>query len=212
MSVGPQAPRRLLVASHNEGKVREFGQMLGDLPFTLTSLKALGVQDEVEETGDTFQENACIKAQAYSRLTGLLTLADDSGLEVDALAGAPGVHSARYGGPGLNDAQRVELLLHNLRDVPWDLRTARFRCVIALASPEGDTATVEGTMEGIIQYGQEGSGGFGYDPVFYLPSLERTTAQLPMARKNALSHRGQAARKAMALLEEWGTDRGPCRP
>ena len=208
-----QGTRILLIATHNAGKVREFYNLLGDVPFSLTSLKEQGVEEDVEETGATFHENAIIKAQAYSRLTGLLTLADDSGLEVDALGGGPGIYSARYGGEGLTDNRRVDLLLHNLRGVPWNLRSARFRCVIAIAPPpvasalsdsqESEAVTVEGTVEGIIQYEPLGSGGFGYDPVFYLPQMGMTTAQLPMDQKNALSHRGQAATKAAACLCEW---------
>ena len=208
-----QGTRILLIATHNAGKVREFYNLLGDVPFSLTSLKEQGVEEGVDETGATFHENAVIKAQAYSRLTGLLTLSDDSGLEVDALDSGPGIYSARYGGEGLTDEGRVDLLLHNLRGVPWNLRSARFRCVIAIAPPpvasalsdsqESEAVTVEGTVEGIIQYEPLGSGGFGYDPVFYLPQMGMTTAQLPMDQKNALSHRGQAAKKAAAFLCEW---------
>ena len=198
--------KKLLIATHNEGKVREFYHLLGDVPLSLTSLKDLGISDDVEETGSTFEENAIIKAQAYSRLTGLLTLADDSGLEVDALGGDPGVYSARYGGEGLTDEDRVELLLHNMRGVPWNLRSARFRCVIAIAPLEGEAVTVEGTVEGIIQYEPMGDGGFGYDPVFLLPQKGLTTSQLPLDEKNSLSHRGQAARKAADLLRAWPTE------
>lgn len=196
---------QLLIATHNQGKVREFYHLLGDVPFSLTSLKELGVSDEVEETGSTFHENAIIKAQGYARLTGLLTLADDSGLEVDALNGDPGVYSARYGGEGLTDEGRVDLLLHNMRGVPWNLRSARFRCVIAIAPPGGEATTVEGTVEGVIQYEPMGDNGFGYDPIFLLMHRGLTTAQLPMDEKNSLSHRGQAARKAADLLIDWPT-------
>ena len=195
--------RQLLIATHNDGKLREFVNLLRDVPFSLTSLLEQGVSEEVEETGTTFQENAIIKAQAYSQLTGLLTLADDSGLEVDALGGDPGVYSARYGGEGLTDEGRVDLLLHNMRGVPWNLRSARFRCVIAIAAPNKEPVTVEGTVEGIIQYEPAGDGGFGYDPIFLLPQKGLTTAQLPMDEKNSLSHRGQAAQKAAALLRDW---------
>ena len=195
--------RQLLIATHNDGKLREFVNLLRDVPFSLTSLLEQGVSEEVEETGTTFQKNAIIKAQAYSQLTGLLTLADDSGLEVDALGGDPGVYSARYGGEGLTDEGRVDLLLHNMRGVPWNLRSARFRCVIAIAAPNMEPVTVEGTVEGIIQYEPAGDGGFGYDPVFLLPQKGLTTAQLPMDEKNSLSHRGQAAQKAAALLQDW---------
>ena len=208
MGTYAREPVQLLLASRNKGKIQEFRQLLVGVPLEMTTLKAQGVLEDVEETGATFQENACIKAEAYARLTGLLTLADDSGLEVDALGGAPGVYSARYGGLGLSDEDRVDLLLHNLRSVPWNLRGARFRCVIAIVVPGRRTVTVEGVVEGIIQYEPLGNGGFGYDPVFYLPKLGVTTAELPMEQKNALSHRGQAARKAVAHLQEWVIGKG----
>ena len=163
---------------------------------------------EVEETGDTFAENAILKAEAYCASAGVLTLADDSGLVVDALGGRPGVLSARYGGEGLTDAQRVELLLGEMDCVPWEERTARFRCVIALAWPGGRLETVEGVVEGIIQYEPEGSNGFGYDPIFHLPERGCTTAQLETSDKNRISHRGQAVRKAAKLLMELGVAAG----
>ena len=119
---------------------------------------------------------------------------------MDALGGSPGVQSARYGGPGLTDEERVDLLLRNLQGVPWEKRTARFHCVIAIAGPSLETRTVAGVVDGIIQYEPKGANGFGYDPVFFVPSLERTTAELPPEQKNALSHRGKAARKARDLL------------
>ena len=195
-----QEPRVLLVATRNPGKAREYEQLLRGIPFQVTSLDEIGLAEEVEETGSSFEENACIKARAYSALSGLLTLADDSGLEVDALGGEPGVKSARYGGLGSSDEDRVELLLKNLKDVPWEQRTGRFRCVIAIARPPGEVETVTGVVEGIIQYKPKGANGFGYDPVFYLPHLGRTTAELSLEEKNELSHRGQAAKKAVGLL------------
>ena len=196
-----KAHPKLLLATRNPGKVREYVHLLIDIPFEITSLEQVGVADEVEETGDSFEENACIKARAYAALSGLLTLADDSGLEVDALSGAPGVMSARYGGLDLTDEDRVALLLENLKDVAWEDRAGRFRCVIAIAWPSGRVKTVAGVVEGIIGYGAKGANGFGYDPVFYLPHLGLTTAELPLEEKNNLSHRGQAARRAAALLE-----------
>ncbi len=194
------ARRKLLLATTNSGKVREFEQLLRGIPFEITSLDQLGISEEVEETGTSFEENARLKAEVYAGLSGLLTLADDSGLEVDALGGEPGVVSARYGGPGISDGDRVELLLANLRQVPWQDRGGRFRCVIAVAWTSGRVETVTGEVEGIIQYEPKGANGFGYDPVFYLPQLGRTTAELSMEEKNVLSHRGQAARKAIVLL------------
>jgi XTP/dITP diphosphohydrolase len=192
--------------------MREFRRLLRDCPFELVSLDELGITEEVEETGATFEENARIKACAYAALGGLLTLADDSGLEVDALGGEPGVRSARYGetsptsthGQGkdgeLTDRDRLELLLHNLRGVPWERRTARFRCVIAMAAKAGDLTLVAGAVAGMIQYEPLGEEGFGYDPVFYLPSYGLTMAQLSLEEKNLISHRADAARKAETLL------------
>ena len=208
---------KLLIATHNPGKVREYRALLGHAPFDMVSLSDAGINEEVDETGDTLEENARLKAQAYAAASGLLTLADDSGLEVDALDGQPGVRSARYGEDTISkkgsrtpsDEDRVNLLLRNLDWVPWDRRTARFRCVIAVAyppsaeAPASDPAFLEGFVEGVIQYEPMGSNGFGYDPVFYLPSYGLTMAQLPMEEKNRISHRAQAAQKAVALLREW---------
>ncbi len=192
---------KLLIATRNQGKVREYRELLRGIPFQCTSLDEVGVKEDVEETGATFHENACIKARAYSDLAGLLTLADDSGLEVDALDGRPGVESARYGGPGLTDEGRVALLLDRIKDVPWEDRTARFRCVIAVLRPSGPVETVDGLVEGFIQYEPHGANGFGYDPIFFVPNLGRTMAELPLDEKNAISHRSRAAEKAVTLLE-----------
>ena len=204
MSQGP----RLLVATGNAGKLREYADLLRETPFTLVSLKDVGITDEVEETGETFAENAWLKASGYAAMSGLLTLADDSGLEVDALGGDPGVHSARYGGDACrSDADRVALLLRNLDGVPWPKRTARFRCIINIARPRQSSggeaellASVVGSVAGVIQYEPEGDDGFGYDPVFHLPSFGKTVAQLSMEDKNRISHRGCAAGRAMTAL------------
>ena len=192
--------KKLLLATRNRGKMGELTELLCSVPFELVSLEDMNILEEVDETGATFQENAIIKAREYAHLSGLLTLSDDSGLEVDALSGAPGVISARYGLPTFSDEDRVQFLLSNLRSVPWEKRTARFRCVIAIAKPSGDVNTVEGVVEGIIQYKTEGLGGFGYDPVFHIPGRGCTTAQLTMDEKNTISHRGQAAEKAAEFL------------
>ena len=192
---------RLLVATRNLGKAREYSQLLRDIPFEVVTLEQVGVDEEVEETGSTFEENARLKADAYASLSGLLTLADDSGLEVDALGGEPGVRSARYAGPEATDRDRVDLLLSILKDVKWGDRTGRFRCVIAIARPSGEVKTVTGKVEGFIQDAPKGDDGFGYDPVFYVPHLGKTIAELSTDEKNGISHRGQAARKALALLE-----------
>ena len=202
-------PIRLLVATGNPGKAREFERLFREVPLKTTSLDEVGCREEAEEVGDTFEENAIIKARFYCERTGLVTLADDSGLEVDALGGEPGVRSARYGGPGYTDEGRVELLLRNLRDVAWEDRTGRFRCVIAIARPEGGVRTVDGAVEGIIQHEPRGGNGFGYDPVFYLPHLGKTTAELSLKDKNELSHRGKAAKKAIAVLRGILADQGP---
>jgi len=193
--------KKLLIATRNSGKLMEFREMLVGINFRTTSLEEEGILDEVDETGESFEENATIKARAYSLASSLITLADDSGLEVDALDGKPGVLSARYGGPGLSDEERVQLLLKDLLAVPREYRTARFRCVIAVARPSGDIFNVSGVVEGIIHNIPQGLGGFGYDPIFYIPELGCTTAELSPENKNAISHRGKAARKAVSLLD-----------
>ena len=200
---------RLLVATRNPGKLREYRQLLGSA-FQLVSLPDLGITHEVDETGATFAENAWLKASQYTSLSGMLTLADDSGLEVDALAGQPGIRSARYGGDACqSDADRLALLLRNLDGVPWAGRTARFRCVIAAAAPAPEAAggvallgSVVGSVAGMIQYSPQGEDGFGYDPVFYLPSFHKTAAQLPLEDKNRISHRGSAAARVLAALRK----------
>ena len=193
-------PRKLLIATGNLGKFSEYTDLLGDLPLQLTSLRDEGISQEVEETGATYEENARLKAEAYAKASGLLTLADDSGLEVEALGGVPGPFSARYGGPGLRDAERVQLLLRDLADVPSPRRSARFVCAIAIAAPNTPTQLMQGECSGTIALEPLGNNGFGYDPVFLFPELGKTLAELQSAQKNAMSHRGNAARKAKALL------------
>ena len=191
--------RRLLVATHNQGKLLEYRQLLQDLPLELTYLDEIGVLEEVAETENTFAANATLKAQHYAKLTGLWTWADDSGLEVDALQGAPGVHSARYAGPGATDQDRYEKLLKELQPHPrpW---TARFQCVVAIAQPSATAETCTGTLEGTVTNAPRGSNGFGYDPVFFVPDKGRTLAELPTSVKNRISHRGLASRQAKELL------------
>ena len=187
--------KTLLVATHNQGKVKEYAEMLSDLDINWQSLDDIGLTQEVEESGATFLENALLKAAGYAREAGCLTLADDSGLVVDALDGGPGVTTARYGGPELSSRERYEYLLSNLRGVPSEERTARFVCIIALADAGGTIlATAEGRIEGTIAEGPAGDGGFGYDPVFYVPQTGRTMAELPPQTKHTLSHRGNALR------------------
>ena len=255
------AKPKLLVATRNQGKLREYRQLLRAIPFELVSLDELGIAEEVEETGLTFAENAALKARSYGALGGLLTLADDSGLEVDALGGDPGIFSSRYGeisphpsfgklglpeesasigqsggirdsadgSASISDQDRVNLLLRNLEGVPWERRTARFRCVLAIAVPPslspdqgisspsiflttgemaglyssegiGDLTLVVGSVAGMIQYEPVGDEGFGYDPVFYLPSYGLTMAQLPLEEKNRVSHRANAVGRSERLL------------
>jgi XTP/dITP diphosphohydrolase len=190
----------LLVATRNEGKIEELAELLADVDVNwigLAQLEELGTAIQtVAETGDSFRENAVLKAVGYARQSGLLTLADDSGLEVDALGGAPGVHTARFGGDGLTSEQRYRLLLSHMEGVPAAQRAARFRCVVTLASPEGLLESAEGSVSGSIATRPSGSGGFGYDPVFLVDGQGRTMAELPAALKNAISHR---ARAVMAL-------------
>ena len=197
------AKPRLLIATNNLGKVAEFRRLLEGCGWELVTPADIGLELEVEEAGQTYAENATIKAEAYAKASGLVTLADDSGLEVDALGGRPGPLSARYAGPDRTDEERVQALLQELTGVPDDKRTARFRCVIAIAAPEGRVELVEGKVEGRIAHEPRGENGFGYDPVFLLPDRGVTTAELPPDEKNAVSHRGAAARKARAVLERW---------
>lgn len=193
--------RRLLIATRNEGKLREYEQLLAGLSISLTYLTEEGINYDVEETGQTFSQNAIQKAREYARLSGLTTLADDSGLEVDALDGGPGVHSARYAGAGAKDEDRYRRLLERLAEVPWEQRRARFRCVIAVAQPGGETYTSEGVCEGVIAFAAEGEHGFGYDPIFFLPEYGKTMAQLAPEVKNLISHRARAAQGMAPILE-----------
>jgi XTP/dITP diphosphohydrolase len=197
---------RLVLATNNPGKVREFRELLAGCGFELSTPAELGTVFEVEETGATFEENARLKAAAAAQLTGLPALADDSGLEVDALDGRPGIYSARYAGPGrtgtLSESEQCQLVLGELAGIPDERRTARFRCVIAIALPGGTMHTTEGAFEGRIAHAPRGDRGFGYDPIFLVPERGVTSAELPPAEKNALSHRGQAAREACRLLKE----------
>ena len=196
---------QLLIATHNPGKLREYGDLLAGLPLTLLTPDDLGLDLAVVESGDTYAENARLKATAYAQASGLLTLADDSGLEVDALDGAPGVRSARYALG--DDADRVQALLRALDSagVSPEERTARFRCVIVLAAPDGRTWSAEGTCAGRIIDTPRGSGGFGYDPVFYLPTHGCTMAELAPEEKNRVSHRARAVQAARTILAQIAT-------
>ena len=192
---------RLLIATHNRGKLVEFQELLADLPLELVTLDQVGIRDDVEETGETFAENARAKAVEYARRSHLLTLADDSGLQVDALGGEPGVRSKRYAGENKSDPERVAFLLDKLRHVPREKRTARFRCVIVIAAPGGEEYECDGACEGLIEFAPRGTNGFGYDPVFLFPERGMTMAELSSDEKNRVSHRGRAAEKARKTLE-----------
>jgi XTP/dITP diphosphohydrolase len=192
---------RLLLATTNWGKIREYRQLLRGLPFELVTPDYVGVRIAVEENFPSYEENARMKAAAYAEASKLITLADDSGLEVDALGGEPGILSARAAGEQASDKDRIEHLLARLNDIPLERRTARFKCVIAIATPSGKTELCYGVCQGLITFEPEGESGFGYDPVFYLPEFGKTMAELPLEIKNQVSHRGKAAEKACIILE-----------
>jgi XTP/dITP diphosphohydrolase len=194
--------KRVVLASGNKGKLREINQLLEGLHIIAVPQTQLGVTD-VEETGLTFVENAIIKARHAAQLTGLPAIADDSGIEVDALHGAPGIYSARYSGVGANDADNLRLLLNNLRAVPEAQRSARFQCLMVYMRHAKDPTPIicQGTWEGRILLEPVGENGFGYDPVFYVPEEACSAAQLASDVKNRLSHRGQALRKLMGALQ-----------
>ncbi|MFP4345265.1 MAG: RdgB/HAM1 family non-canonical purine NTP pyrophosphatase [Anaerolineales bacterium] len=190
---------RLLLATHNPGKRREWAALLQGLPVELLLPEKVGLtMEHVAETGETYGENALIKARTLAAASRMAALADDSGLEVDALEGAPGVRSARYRLG--SDEVRYRALLRALEGEPYEKRTARFRCVAALVLPDGREFTTEGVIEGVIAAAPSGVGGFGYDPVFYLPDLEVTFAELPMDVKNEISHRARAAQRMAPVV------------
>ena len=191
---------RLLIATHNRGKLIEYQEMFADLLFELVTLDDVGIRDDVAENGATFAENARAKATTYARQSGVLTLGDDSGLQVDALGGEPGVRSKRYAGENKSDAERIAFLLDKLRDVPPGKRTARFRCAIALATPDGKLWETDGTCEGKIAFEPRGENGFGYDPIFQVAARGVRMAELSTAEKNKVSHRAHAAEKARDIL------------
>ena len=188
--------QKFVLASHNPGKIREMSAILSQFGVEVVTPKELGITVDVEETGTTFAENAMLKAKAICKESGLPAIADDSGLCVDALNGGPGVYSARYGGEGLDDVQRYQLLLANMRG--QTTRAAHFACAIACAFPNGDELTAEGKCNGTIAFAPMGEGGFGYDPVFFVPEKAKTFGQLTAEEKSEISHRG----KALAVFAE----------
>lgn len=195
--------KRIVFATENEGKMKEIRRILEAPDLELLSLKEAGIHGDIVEDGETFEENAAIKAREIARLTDAIVLADDSGLEVDYLNKEPGVHSARYLGYDTSYQVKNQHILKLLEGVPQEQRTARFVCAIAAALPDGKLLVVRETIEGIIGYEERGEGGFGYDPIFYLPEYGCSTAELSLEKKNELSHRGKALRRMKEKLEEY---------
>jgi XTP/dITP diphosphohydrolase len=193
-------PPALLLATTNPGKAEEFRELLSECALELFDLRAFRDPPAVRETGRTYEENALLKAKAYARWAGMAALADDSGLEVDALGGAPGVDAAHFAGPQASDRENVQKLLAALAGVPTEQRTARFRCVLVVAHPDGRWIRTEGMCEGIILNEPRGSSGFGYDPVFFYPPLGKTFAELSREEKNRVSHRARAAAELRRIL------------
>ncbi len=194
--------KRIIFATGNQGKMREIRKILGDLNVEIVSMKEAGISVDIEENGATYEENALIKARAVAARTGDCVLADDSGLEVDRLGGEPGVHSARYLGEDTPYGVKNASLIKRLEGVPDEERTARFVCAIAAVLPGGRELTTRAAIEGRIGHEEKGSGGFGYDPIFYVPELQKTTAELTEEEKNLVSHRGQALRLMKEELEK----------
>lgn len=193
---------KIIFATGNEGKMKEVRSILADLGQDILSLKEAGMDVDIEENGTTFEENAIIKANAIKDIAKCIVLADDSGLEIDYLDKAPGIYSARYMGEDTSYTIKNNKILELMKDVPNEKRTARFVCAIAAALPNGKVLTTRATIEGIIGYEIQGENGFGYDPIFYLPEYECTTAQLSLDKKNLLSHRGKALREMKEVLKK----------
>lgn len=192
--------KRIVLATRNQGKIKELNDLLSGYGLTVLGLSDFPQIGEIEETGATFAENAALKARTVAQATGLVALADDSGLEVDALSGAPGVYSARYSDPGATDARNNEKLLAVLKDVPEERRGCRFVSVVAAIAPNGAELLAEGRWEGRVLAAPRGNGGFGYDPLFFDPEADKSAAELSREDKNARSHRGRALRE---LLKRW---------
>jgi XTP/dITP diphosphohydrolase len=193
---------KLLLATSNLGKIKEYRLLLDGLGYEITTLAEEGITKVVTESRNSYEQNARLKAVTYVKLSRLLTVADDSGLEVDALNGEPGIKSARFAGKAATDAERVSLLLARLEGVPWERRTARFKCVIAIATPKGQTEICYGECRGMIALEAKGENGFGYDPVFFLREIDKTMAELPLEAKNQISHRARASQKARQILQQ----------
>jgi len=198
--------RALVLATANRAKGRELRALLAGIPYHVQDLSDFPSLTLPAEGEASYEDNALLKARAVAEATRTLALADDSGIEVDALGGRPGVLSARYGGEGLHDEDRWRHMLRELRGVPPAQRTARYRCVVALCSPDGHEATTQGVVDGLILESPRGDGGFGYDPVFYYPPLRATFAEVSAEAKHAVSHRGQAMARARRTLIDWAAD------
>jgi XTP/dITP diphosphohydrolase len=196
---------KLLVATSNPGKGTEYRILLNSLGYRITTLVEQGIAEVIPESGNSYEQNARLKAIAYAKLSQLIALADDSGLEVDALNGQPGINSARFAGEAATDADKVRLLLARLSGVSWERRTACFKCVIAIATPEGQCQICDGQCPGIIALEPRGENGFGYDPIFFLPELGKTMAELPLDMKNRISHRARASQMARHVLQRLQT-------
>ena len=192
----------IVLATRNPDKVREISELLNDINLTISSLLDYPDIPPITEDGTTLYDNAIKKAKTVAKLLHKLALADDTGLEVDALAGQPGIHTARFAGPNASYADNRRKLLDLLEGIPWEQRTARFRTVVALVHPDGRTVTVEGKLEGYITFDERGAHGFGYDPIFYVPELGKTLAELPLEAKNRISHRARAINKIKPYLLE----------
>ena len=192
---------KIILATQNQGKIKELQELLADETIDILSLQDIENWEDVEENGVTFADNAALKARAAVKKTGLIALADDSGLEVDALNNAPGVYSARFAGEPKDDERNNDKLLQELESIPDGSRTARFRCALVVVTPEGEEFLTEGSVEGQILRQRRGQKGFGYDPLFYVPEYARTMAELTLTEKNKLSHRAQAFRKVIPILQ-----------
>ena len=196
--------KEILFATTNEGKLKEIREILSDLDVKIVSLKEAGVTHQVEEDGTTFEANAEIKAKAFAEKSGMMTLADDSGLEVDYLDKAPGVYSSRFLGEDTSYDYKNQYIIDKLAEAKGEERSARFVCAICCAWPDGRTLTTRGTIEGQIAYAIAGDHGFGYDPIFYVPELGCTTAEIPETEKNKISHRGRALTNMKQMLKDLG--------
>ena len=193
---------KLLLATSNPGKIREYRLLLDGLGYLITTPPEEGIAEVIAESGSTYEQNARLKAVIYARSSRLTTLADDSGLEVDALNGEPGIQSARFAGEAATDTEKVSLLLAKLHGVPWERRTACFKCVIAIVGPRGRAEICRGECHGMIAFEPKGKNGFGYDPIFVLPETGKTMAELPAEIKNQISHRARASQKARQVLQQ----------